>query len=70
MQSKDLTNCADAPYMFKVHEHKRLRSTLLAKVYLPIPHRNVTATSAPVEASEFSCDQTVASFHTGVGSSE
>ncbi|XP_041921866.1 protein CC2D2B-like [Alosa sapidissima] len=53
--------------MLEIHEHKKFRSTLLAKVYLPIPHRNITSTSAPVETSEFSSDQLVKDSFTGVG---
>ncbi|KAL2083131.1 hypothetical protein ACEWY4_020904 [Coilia grayii] len=55
--------------MLEVHEYKKFRSTLLAKVYLPIPHRMVTLTSAPVETSMFSCEQPVKRCHTRVGSS-
>lgn len=43
--------------LFKVYEHEKFRNTLLAEVYLPIPHRNVLSSSAVVETLQFGSER-------------
>ena len=55
---------------FQIYETIRSKCTLLAKVFVPVPNRNMVSSSACVERSEFSSDQVVRSHYEGVGSSE
>ncbi|XP_046885017.1 coiled-coil and C2 domain-containing protein 2A-like [Hypomesus transpacificus] len=52
----------------EIYETIRSKCTLLAKVFVPVPNRNMVSSSACVERSEFSSDQVVRSHYEGVGS--
>ncbi|XP_063048089.1 protein CC2D2B-like isoform X2 [Engraulis encrasicolus] len=54
--SMQVTNRPES-LMLEVYEHEKFRNTLLAEVYLPIPHRNVLSSSAVVETLQFGSER-------------
>ncbi|CAB1343441.1 unnamed protein product, partial [Coregonus sp. 'balchen'] len=54
--------------MLEICETVKHKSTVVAKIYVPIPDRNMLSSNATMERSEFSSDRTIKAYYAGVGS--
>uniref|UniRef100_A0A4W5R8I6 CC2D2A N-terminal C2 domain-containing protein n=1 Tax=Hucho hucho TaxID=62062 RepID=A0A4W5R8I6_9TELE len=54
--------------MLEICETVKQKSTVVAKMYVPIPDRNTLSSNATMERSEFSSDRAIKAYYTGVGS--
>ncbi|XP_036838395.1 coiled-coil and C2 domain-containing protein 2A isoform X2 [Oncorhynchus mykiss] len=54
--------------MLEICETVKQKSTVVAKMYVPIPDRNMLSSNATMERSEFSSDRAIKAYYAGVGS--
>ncbi|XP_071235511.1 protein CC2D2B-like [Salvelinus alpinus] len=54
--------------MLEICETVKQKSTVVAKMYVPIPDRNMLSSNATMERSEFSSDRATKAYYAGVGS--